>query len=137
MIHIIRGTATDSEIREKLGELENRIKLAVAIRREILAGGGALHADCEAVLLGDGSKQQDVCGADWIPSSKEVRYEALINLRPGQGSLSMELGSPELRHTIERIVKERMGAISLVRAFKISDRAVWADRLPRERAGNV
>ena len=110
MIHIIREMATDSQIREMLEQLENYIKLAVDVRREILAGGGALHADCEAVLLEDGSKQEDVWGADWIPSSQEVRYEALINLRPGQGGFSMELEDPQLREATERIVTARMGA---------------------------
>ena len=27
--------------------------------------GGEMHADCEAVLLEDGSRQEDVWGADW------------------------------------------------------------------------
>ena len=110
LIHIIREMATDSQIREMLEQLENYIKLAVDVRREILAGGGALHADCEAVLLEDGSKQEDVWGADWIPSSQEVRYEVLINLRPGQGGFSMELEDPQLREATERIVTARMGA---------------------------
>ena len=43
------------------------LKLAVDIERGILAGGGELHADCEAVLLGNGSKQVDIGGADWYP----------------------------------------------------------------------
>ena len=33
-------------------------ELAVDIERCILAGGGAMHADCEAVLLNDGGKQE-------------------------------------------------------------------------------
>ena len=45
------------------------MKLAVDLERRILAGGGALHADCEAVLLGAGSRQEDVWGADWVPRS--------------------------------------------------------------------
>jgi hypothetical protein len=42
----------------------------VDIKREILAGGGILYADCEAILLKDGSKQEDIWGADWIPETK-------------------------------------------------------------------
>ena len=56
MIHIIRSPASEQQISEMLGTLEDYIKLAVDVDREILAGGGALHADCEAVLLEDGSK---------------------------------------------------------------------------------
>jgi len=51
------------------------------IEQGIAAGGGALHADCEALLLEAGSQQTDVWGADWIPASQEVRYEATIRAR--------------------------------------------------------
>lgn len=42
-----------------LDALGTYIKLAVDIRRRILAGG-ILHADCESELLEDGSKQEDM-----------------------------------------------------------------------------
>jgi hypothetical protein len=92
-----------------LEELGEYVKLAVDIRRGILAGGGALHADCEAVLLENGSQQEDIWGADWIPATQEVTYEALINLRPGQGNLSMTVQKPEIRQQIERIARKLMG----------------------------
>jgi len=57
--------------------LDIYVKLAVDIQRGILAGGGFLHADCEAVLIEDGSQQSDIWGADWIPSTQQIRYEAL------------------------------------------------------------
>lgn len=57
------------------------VKLAVDIRRGILAGGGVLHADCEATLLDDGIQREDIWGADWIPFSQQIRFEALINIR--------------------------------------------------------
>ncbi len=68
MIHIIRHEATTAQLEQMLEELNPMIKLAVDIRREILAGGGQMHADCEAVLLEDGSIQGDIWGANWIPS---------------------------------------------------------------------
>ncbi|HLO15823.1 MAG TPA: DUF5674 family protein [Anaerolineales bacterium] len=48
--------------------LETYIKLAVDVQRNILAGGGAMHVDCEAVLLEDGSQQEFIWGADWNPT---------------------------------------------------------------------
>lgn len=63
-IHIIRQRATEDEIQEMLEELETYIKLSVDVEREILAGGGEYHADCEEVLLEDGSRQEDIWGAD-------------------------------------------------------------------------
>ena len=41
---------------EMLQSLGSYVKLAVDVRREVLAGGGELHADCEQVLLEDGSR---------------------------------------------------------------------------------
>jgi hypothetical protein len=52
MIYIIRDKATPTQIKLMLEMLQSYIKLAVDIDREILSGGGAMHADCEAVLLG-------------------------------------------------------------------------------------
>ncbi len=109
MIHIIRTRATAQQIQEMLVELEGYIKLAVDVRRGLLAGGGGLHADCEAALLADGSKQEDVWGADWLPSTQELTFESLINIRPAQGSFSMELQDPALRAHVERVVLARLG----------------------------
>ncbi|MBN1893258.1 hypothetical protein JW906_02140 [bacterium] len=90
MIHIIRSKANQNQLEEMLEALSAYIKLAVDVRRGILAGGGVMHADCEAALLDDGSRQEDVWGADWNPSSKQVVFESLINIRPGQNNRSLE-----------------------------------------------
>lgn len=107
-IHIIKKKATPSEIKEMLKILDSYVKLAVDIRRKVVAGGGMLHADCEAVLLEDGSKQNDIWGADWLPDSKEVRFEALINIRPKQNNRSMVIENEAIRRKVEKIVRERL-----------------------------
>ena len=107
MIHVLTERASPEHIRAMLQELKTYIKLAVDVRRRVVAGGGALHADCEAALLEHGSQQQDIWGADWYPDSKEVHFEALINLRPKQGNRSLSIGDPGLRAGIESIVRER------------------------------
>lgn len=93
-------------MQEMLAVLGIYIKLAVDIQRGILAGGGELHADCERVLLEDGSQQQDVWGADWYPSDRSVGYESLINLRPRQGNRSMEIQDPTIRERVTQIVQQ-------------------------------
>ena len=107
MVHLITERTTPQQIQEMLEELKTYIKLAVDIHRKVVAGGGALHADCQAVLLDDGSEQIDIWGADWIPASHEVRFESLINIRPKQDNRSMTIGDPQLRATVESIVRER------------------------------
>jgi hypothetical protein len=68
-----------------------------------------MHADCEAVLLEDGSQQTDIWGADWVSESQEVRFESLINLRPKQSNRSLTVGDPALRKAIEAVVREKLG----------------------------
>ena len=111
MIHIIRERATAEQLSEMMEKLENYVKLAVDVRRGILAGGGALHADCETVLLEDGSRQEDIWGADWYPSTQGVTYEALINLRPSQGNYSMEITEEGVRAQVSAIAHRLMGDV--------------------------
>jgi hypothetical protein len=109
MIHLLRSPASREQLAEMLEALGAYVKLAVDIRRGIAAGGGVLHADCEAVLLEDGSQQEDVWGADWIPTTRQVRFEALINIRPRQNNPAMEILNPSVRERVEEIVARLMG----------------------------
>jgi hypothetical protein len=110
-ITIVRSHATAQQMTEMLEALGDYIKLAVDVERGILAGGGAMHADCKSVLLDDGSVPEDVWGADWYPSSQQVAYESLINIRPRQGNRSLEVNDPELRSRIAEIVRGLLGGI--------------------------
>jgi len=105
-IHILRQPATGQEIREMMKELQTYIKLAVDVERGVVAGGGEYHADCEEVLLEEGSRQEDIWGADWYPGSRRVEFVALINIRPRQGNRGMEIEDPKLRTKIEIIVRQ-------------------------------
>lgn len=106
MIHFLNGKASAEQIEEMLEALEVYIKLAVDICERTIAGGGTLHADCEAVLLENGSTQENIWGADWLPHSRQVTYESLINIRPKQKNFSLEIQDLELRNKIEEIVGE-------------------------------
>lgn len=105
MIHIIRTHATPEQIAEMLTVFGKFIKLAVDIEREILAGGGDLHADCEEVLLADGSRQENIWGADWVPKSSVVKFKALINIRPSQNNPALMILDANIRQAIEQITK--------------------------------
>jgi hypothetical protein len=94
-----------------LQALGTYIKLAVDIQRGVLAGGGTLHADCEAVLLEDGSRQEDVWGADWNPSAQQVTFESLINIRPRQNNPSLEILDPGVRERVAEIVQRLLSGV--------------------------
>ncbi len=89
-----------------LALLKSYIKLAVDVERRILAGGGELHADCESVLIASGSRQENIWGANWIPSERKVTYEALLNIAPRRNNRSMEIQDAGIRKQVESIVRE-------------------------------
>ena len=110
-IHLITEKATPERMREMMTALGSYIKLALDIRRGILAGGGELHADCESVLIEDGSLQDDIWGADWFPHSQETAYESMINYRPSMGFMSMELQDAGLRARIKEVSEKLLGGV--------------------------
>jgi hypothetical protein len=105
VIHVLHQPATSKEFNAMLETLETYLKVVVDIRREVLAGGGELHADCEAALLEDGSQQTDLWGADWYPTTKSVSFVSFINIRPRQSNRSMEIQDPTIRKRVEAIVR--------------------------------
>lgn len=111
MIHLIKTKATKKQIEEMLLTLKTYIKLAVDVDRRILAGGGELHADCEALLINDGSKQENIWGANWIPSQNKVTYEAMLNIAPRRNNRSMEIQDPKICRMVETITREKLDII--------------------------
>jgi hypothetical protein len=106
MIHFLDAPPSDEQLEQMSEALDIYIKLAVDVELGVLAGGGALHSDCEAVLLDHGCEQVHIWGADWIPHNKSVTFESLINIRPGQGNLSLEIQDPVLRDRVEKVVRD-------------------------------
>jgi len=107
----MRTRATKEQMDEMIQTLGGYIKLAVDIRRGILAGGGALHADCESILLEEGSEQEDIWGADWIPASQQVTFESLINIRPRQNNPSVDILAPGIRQRVANIAHQLLGGL--------------------------
>lgn len=105
MILLLREAATADQIAQMLADWEVLIKVVIDTRRGILTGGGEMHADGEALLLADGSQQEDLWGANWYPVSRDIRFEALINIRPRQGNRRMQIESEAIRHKIEPIIR--------------------------------
>lgn len=82
MILLLRDRATAEQFEQMLQQHKFYIKTAVDIERRVLAGGGELHADCEEKLLDDGSRQQDIWAASFMPVTGKISYESMVNLRP-------------------------------------------------------
>ncbi|MGB9613023.1 MAG: DUF5674 family protein [Candidatus Margulisiibacteriota bacterium] len=92
--------------KERFGDL---VKAVVDVNREIMALGADLHADEEAALLEDGSKQEDLWGINIYPfldKNKWIEFDSVINLRPSQNNRSREIENPTLREKIIEIVNK-------------------------------
>lgn len=88
------------------------VKLVIDVRRGVVAVGGELHADAEAVLLEGGSKQLDLWGANYYPGLGPedcLQFTALINIRPAQDNRGMEVQDPAIRETMRTLVHQLVG----------------------------
>jgi Protein of unknown function (DUF5674) len=89
------------------------VKAVVDVELGILAIGGELHADEEAVLLGTGSRQSELWGINLYPAeyggSGWIEFDSMINVRPGQGNRSRSVDDPAIRGRIEEIVGDLVG----------------------------
>ncbi|KKT34554.1 MAG: hypothetical protein UW24_C0027G0017, partial [Parcubacteria group bacterium GW2011_GWA2_44_12] len=84
------------------------VKFVVDIEKEILALGGELHADCEDLLLKDGSRQQNLWGANLYPLRDEderIEYTSLINIKPSVGNRNMEIQDEIIRNKVREIAE--------------------------------
>jgi hypothetical protein len=108
LIEIIRVRATPEQIEQMLLELKFYIKVAVDIKRRILAGGGEMHFYCEQVLLEDGSQQEDIWAASFRPDTQLIIYESMVNLRPRQNR-SMEIMDVKIKEIVAEIIMEFLG----------------------------
>jgi len=111
MLHLIKEKVVPVQIQEMLQEYENMIKIVVDIRRRYLSGGGEMHADCESVLLEDGSEQDDLWGANWYPSEQRIEFESLINIRPRLGNRNIVIQDENLRKQVESVTRELLGDV--------------------------
>jgi hypothetical protein len=85
------------------------VKAVVDVERGIMALGGELNSDDEALLLDDGSFQSNLWGINLYPSADEadwIEYDSMINVRPSQGNRARGVEDAALRARIRRIVNE-------------------------------
>ncbi len=87
------------------------VKAVVDVDREIIAVDAELHADLEAFLLENGSKQKDLWGINFYPELEGeafLEYDSMINIRPSQDNRSRGVKNAELRKKIEGIIAQRI-----------------------------
>ena len=85
----------------------NLVKAVVDVERGVMAVGGELHSDEEALLLEDGSEQRDLWGINLYPEvsvADWVEFDSMINVRPSHGNRTRSVDNPETRKAIVEVV---------------------------------
>lgn len=107
-LRIIERTITRDELlqlaREGFGDF---VKAVVDLERGVIAVGGELHADGEALLLERGSSQSDLWGINLYPEKPRaewIEYDSMINIRPSQGNRSRTIEDATVRQKIIELV---------------------------------
>ncbi len=104
-------------VKEKIGLSEltdmaaamfgDMVKAVVDINKEIMAVDAALHSDEEALLLQEGSKQDDIWGINIypeLPPEERVEFDSMINLRPRVGNRTRGVDNAEIQSKIISVV---------------------------------
>lgn len=90
--------------KERFGDL---VKAVVDIDRGIMVVGGELHADEEALLIENGSRQQDLWGINFYPEKTGedfIEFDSMINIRPSQNNRSRGVEDAAIREKILTVV---------------------------------
>ncbi len=112
-ILVVTQPLPTTELAKLLGApFPDMVKFVVDTERRILAVGGHLHADAEALLIDRGSRQQALWGGNYHPDLDEqecIEFESLINIRPAAGNPGLEVQDPGLRARIREVVYALLG----------------------------
>lgn len=107
-ILIVRTATTRRDLASMAeGQFGDMLKAVVDVGRGVMAVGGELHSDEEAILLEDGSRQGDLWGINLYPAEPGddwIEFDSMINIRPSQGNRSRGVDDSGLRGRIREIV---------------------------------
>ena len=106
-IVLVRGRLERAELKRLVeAHFEDMVKYVVDVARGIAAVGGELQADEETLLLDQGSRQEDLRGANYYPGKGPehcIEFTSLINIRPAHGNRSMLIEDEAVRAKVRAI----------------------------------
>ena len=107
MIKIITEKITRDDLRaiakEQFGDM---VKAVADIEEKIMAIGGELHADEEALLLRHGSRQENLWGINLYPDiagDAWIEFNSMINFRPSSGNRTRGVDNAAIRQKIKAV----------------------------------
>ena len=109
-IDIIQTAVTRGALKDiAAGQFGDFVKAVVDVERGLMAIGGDMQADEEAILLDNGSIQRNLWGINLysdLPEDQWVEFDSMINVRPSEGNRSRDVENPGIRARILSIVRE-------------------------------
>ena len=107
-IRMITNSISKKEL-EKIAQDQfgDWVKAVVDVERNVMAIGGELHADEEAVLLQDGSQQKNLWGINLRLDKgvdEWIEFNSMINIRPSQHNRSRGVENEDLQYEIKKVV---------------------------------
>lgn len=107
---IIDDKITLSELKEMSNKMfGNLVKAVVDVEKEIMAIDAPMHADEEAELIKNGSKQENLWGINLYPgeTGKDfIEFDSMINIRPSANNRTRGVGDKKIREIIIKIVSK-------------------------------
>lgn len=86
----------------------NLVKADVDIAKKVVVVDMELHADGEAYLLENGSRQNDLWGINLYPdkfgTDAFIEFDSMINLRPSQNNLSRDVQDEHTKNDIKTLI---------------------------------
>ncbi|MBU0501976.1 MAG: DUF5674 family protein [bacterium] len=84
------------------------IKAVVDVEQKIMVIDAELHADEEALLIENSSKQENLWGINIYPAHEKadrIEFDSMINLKPSQGNRSRSVEDKSIQAKIIQIVE--------------------------------
>jgi hypothetical protein len=105
-------TITIAELKEMASKMfGNLVKAVVDIENGILVLDAELHSDEEALLLSQGSNQNNLWGINIypdLPINERIEFDSMINLRPSQNNYSRGVEDSKIQDQIINIVNSKI-----------------------------
>lgn len=112
-MQVVTGKLSADELKKMAqSKFGNLVKAVVDIERGAMAVDAELHADEEALLIENGSKQENLWGINIYPDLKNderIEFDSMINLKPAQGNRTRGIDDPGIRGKIINIVNQMVG----------------------------
>ena len=106
---LISDPISAQQLRELGEELYgDMVKAVVDVEKGVMAVGAELHADEEALLLSENSRQENLWGINLYTDRvipEMIEFDSMINIRPRQNNRSRGVEDAEIRERIIGIVR--------------------------------